>query len=100
MHPQTVFDGPELTRLQDARTGSHAGLAANMKRFLDNQLTGVTGAGVGGYAIMARIWEDNTQYAQSAVASLMAHCRRDWPMYFTLSSLQRKKTSVGRRLAL
>jgi len=75
MHPQTLFDLVELTRLRAARASTHAALAANLRTYLDLHRGSVlNGPNVGGYAVMARIWEDRPADIATAVNSLINHC--------------------------
>jgi Domain of unknown function (DUF4962) len=79
MHPQTLFDGAELARLQAARGTTHATLANNLKAYLDRHNGApVAGSNVAGFAVMTRIWGDRSQDRTNSVNSLINHCNATW----------------------
>jgi Domain of unknown function (DUF4962) len=78
-HPQTVWDATELNRLRSVRTTTHAALATNLRAYLDRWKGAlVLGTNVMGFAMMTRIWGDQTQDRTNAINSLMNHCNAAW----------------------
>ena len=78
-HPQTVWDAAELNRLRSVRTSTHDVLATNLRAYLDRWKSApVAGSDVMGFAMMTRIWGDQTQDTTNAITSLMNHCGAAW----------------------
>lgn len=80
MHPQSLFDPAGLANLQSAGSGTHAVLAAHLRRWLDNHQRAVGGENVAGYAVMARVCGDRSGDINWAKSSLLAHVDKPWPM--------------------
>src|SRR5215216_2717478 len=77
-HPQTITDSAGLSRLREARTGSHRWLADVLKKTLDRYKDSQPGtAGVAGYAIAAQVFNDPavadaSRYVSAAKRGLFA----------------------------